>query len=77
MGGDGGGPVLHPIESGALEAAGYDLATRVLRIRFVDGGTYDYRDVAPELFARLVAEQPHPWSLLGDEIRAHHFTRVD
>lgn len=46
--------------SQALEEAGYDARTRVLRVRFRDGRRgYDYLDVAPEVFEGLLAS-PHP-----------------
>lgn len=62
--------------SQALEEAGYDARTRVLRVRFRDGRRgYDYLDVAPEVFEGLLAS-PHPWTEWGARIRGHRFRRL-
>jgi len=59
---------LQPLgRSEALEAAGYDRATRTLRVRFRGGGLYDYRDVPPEVFDGLIAAD-HPWTTWQEHI---------
>jgi len=68
---------LHPIESEALEAVGYDSGHRLLQVRFVGGGIYEYSDVDRDIYERLMAAQPHPWRELHDEVRRHAFVRVD
>lgn len=50
--------------SKALESAGYDAATRTLRLRFRHGGLYDYLDVPPEVFEGLTTSA-HPWTSGG------------
>jgi hypothetical protein len=64
MGADNGSAVtrLVPIRSSSLAAIGYDPATRTLRVKFRNGGLYDYLDVAHEVYEGLLASQPHPWS---------------
>jgi hypothetical protein len=39
---------IDPIESSNLKAVGYDPATRIMRVVFRSGKTYDYGDVTPE-----------------------------
>jgi hypothetical protein len=46
---------LQPLESSVLQAAGYDGAQRVLRIRFLTGRIYDYLDVPSQSWAALQA----------------------
>jgi hypothetical protein len=58
---------LQPLSSEALESAGYDAGTRTLRVRFRNGGLYDYLDVPPEVFALLTAAE-HPWGLWQEHI---------
>ena len=68
---------MFPVRSDAIVAAGYDRRRRVLEIQFVSGATYDYLDVEPELFDELRRLQPHPWSQVGERVKAHRFRRVD
>ncbi len=63
-----------PVVSENVAFAGYDHATRTLRIRFRSGGTYDYVDVPVFLFEAML--RPHPWRRVGREIRAHLYHRV-
>jgi len=58
--------------SKALEAAGYDAASRTLRLRFRNGGLYDYFDVPPDVHEGLVTSE-HPWT----EWREHIKTTYD
>ena len=44
-----------PMDSTSIAAAGYDACDKVLRIRFVNGRTYDYRGVPPHVFAAFEA----------------------
>lgn len=62
--------------SKALEEAGYDDATRTLRVRFRHGGSYDYLDVGPEVFEGLLISA-HPWTEWRTEILEHDYRRVD
>jgi hypothetical protein len=60
-----------PLESEALAAAGYDAATRTLRLRFEHGGLYDYFDVPPDVYEGLLSDD-NPWTTWGDHIRASY-----
>lgn len=55
--------------SKALEAAGYDSAARVLRLRFRNGGLYDYFEVPPTVFEALLLSA-HPWTEWQEHIKA-------
>jgi hypothetical protein len=68
---------MRPVRSDAIVAAGYDRRRRVLAIRFVSGATYEYFDVDPELYEELRRLEPHPWSRVGERVKAHRFRRVD
>lgn len=67
---------LKPIRSDALTGVDYDPGRRVLTIEYVSGGRYEYYGVAPELFEELIRAQPHPWSQVGERIKAHPYRRV-
>lgn len=67
---------MHPVHSEAIVAAGYDARSRVLAVRFESGGSYEYLDVEPELYDELLSAQPHPWSRIGERVKAHPFRRV-
>ena len=68
---------LEPLRrSKALQAIGYDAGARVLRLRFRNGGTYDYLDVAPEVYLGLL-DSEHPWTDWRDEVLAHDYRRVE
>ena len=60
--------------SKALEAAGYDPATRTLRLRFRHGAAYDYFDVPPEVFDGLT-QSAHPWTEWQDHIKSEYSYR--
>ncbi len=62
--------------SKALDSAGYDPASRTLRVRFRHGGLYDYHGVPPEVYDGLLADA-HPWTHWGARIKSHPFTTVD
>lgn len=65
-----------PLESEALVAAGYDAATRTLRLQFEHGGLYDYYDVPPRVYQGLLTDE-HPWTTWGDHIKAsYRFSRL-
>jgi hypothetical protein len=68
---------MRPLRSRAVGAAGYDAAARTLRIRFRDGGLYDYLDVPPNVFDDLTAA-PHPWTQWGAHIKkTYRFHRLE
>lgn len=62
--------------SKALEEVGYDPASRTLRVRFRNGGAYDYRDVAPEVFDGLLHSE-HPWTDWREVVLSHDHSRLD
>ncbi|PJJ55201.1 KTSC domain-containing protein [Compostimonas suwonensis] len=67
---------LDPIDSDALDGASYDPRTRTLTVSFESGGVYEYYEVDPELVELLERSQPHPWSVVGEDVRAHRFRRI-
>jgi hypothetical protein len=69
-------PLVRMRRSKALEAAGYDPATRTLRLRFRHGGLYDYADVPAEVHDELMTSA-HPWTEWGEHIRTYRYTRLD
>lgn len=44
-----------PVNSSAIAAVGYDAATRLMKIRFVEGNTYDFCGVPQRVFDELRA----------------------
>ncbi|MGN6520423.1 MAG: KTSC domain-containing protein [Dokdonella sp.] len=71
-----GGPAQHgkpsmdmiPVHSSAIGAIGYDAATRLMKIRFVDGNTYDFCGVPPQVFEGL-RTAPSPGRYYADNVR--------
>jgi hypothetical protein len=45
------------VDSSNIESVGYDAATQVLEVRFINGGHYAYHDVPPEVHAEFVAAE--------------------
>jgi hypothetical protein len=46
---------MTPIDSTAIARLGYNAAKRVLRLEYRSGRTYDYLDVPPEEYKRLLS----------------------
>lgn len=44
-----------PVHSSAIAAIGYDAAARLMKIRFVEGNTYDFCNVPAHVFDGLRA----------------------
>ena len=59
--------VRKPLKSSKLRAAGYDEASRVMEIEFVNGDVYQYKSVSPELYRQLMAS-PSPNSFFEDKV---------
>jgi hypothetical protein len=57
--------------SKALESAGYDPATRTLRLKFRNGRTYDYLGVPAAVFDSLTSSA-HPWTEWQTHIKAEY-----
>lgn len=55
------------VNSGRLRAMGYDPASRVLRIQFDDGSTFEYDGVDSEIWRRLTSAGS-AWSVFRDNI---------
>jgi hypothetical protein len=68
---------LQPVRSDAIRAAGYDARLRVLAVQYESGAVYEYLEVEPELFDELLQAQPHPWSQVGERVKAHEFRQVE
>lgn len=65
---------MTPVISDNVRAVGYDYGTRVLRVQFRSGGTYDYYAVSAHLYEVMLL--PHPWRRIGRQIRAHRYRKV-
>lgn len=44
--------------SSSIAAGGYDARSRTLRLRYIDGDTYDYRTVPGDVFDDLLDARP-------------------
>jgi hypothetical protein len=65
---------MHSVISTNVLAVGYDPLTCTLRVRFRNGGTYDYHGVNADLFEQML--QPNPWRRVGRLVRAHAYEKV-
>lgn len=64
-------PVMHALESAALDAAGFDTTHNVLFVTFRDSGdTYLYYQVPRELFTRLLSS-PSKGDFFLKYVRGH------
>jgi KTSC domain len=45
------------MRSSSVEAAGYDIERRTLRVRYVHGSTYDYQTVPANVFKEFLAAE--------------------
>lgn len=43
-------PTMHPLKSSAVQAIGYDAPSKVLRVQFTSGATYEFPDIGPDAF---------------------------
>jgi len=48
---------MEPIESEAISAVGYDESSRVLRVTFYTGRSYEYLDVPPDEYGRFLSAE--------------------
>jgi len=65
---------MHPVTSTNVLEAGYEPATRIMRIHFRGGGIYDYFNVDPRLFQQILF--PYPWRRVGQQVKAHPYQRL-
>lgn len=66
--------IMRPVVSTNVLDVGYDPLASTLRVRFRSGGTYDYYDVNPGLFEKML--QPHPWRRVGQLVKARTYAKV-
>ena len=57
--------VLISISSSNVAAAGYDFASSVMKVQFLNGALYEYYEVPLELWESFLSAQPNPWSSVG------------
>jgi hypothetical protein len=48
---------MEPTESEAISAVGYDESTRILRVTFRTGRSYEYLDVPPDEYGRFMSAE--------------------
>jgi KTSC domain len=48
-----------PVRSSMLASVGYDQATAILEVAFVEGGIYQYFDVPSDVYVGLMAASSH------------------
>lgn len=60
------------LSSSNLESFGYDPISRTMEVRFKNGNTYSYPDVAPE-FAEGLRSAPSPGRYFQAEIRGRFY----
>lgn len=65
---------LIPVLSTNVAAVGYDGTTSTMRVQFQNGGTYDYLNVAPSLYAAML--DPYPWRRVGHIVKAHEYRKI-
>lgn len=56
----------HVENSSSVVAHGYDASARRMRLTFKSGGSYDYEDVPPEVYAELAGAKS-----IGAHFHAH------
>ena len=56
---------LISIQSDNVLAAGYEVNSMTMTVRFNNGYTYEYYGIAAEVWDSFLAAQPHPWSQVG------------
>lgn len=50
---------LVPVLSSNLRAVGYDPKTQILHIAFLSGALYEYYDISPEIYNKLMKANSH------------------
>jgi hypothetical protein len=59
-----------------VEGSRPDAQRSVLAVEYESGAVYEYYDVPRSLYEGLLAAQPHPWSVYGEQVKAHRFRQV-
>jgi hypothetical protein len=57
-----------PVSSSCIAGVGYDARTRTLEVEYTNGGVYQYLDVGPLAFRRLMRAESHG-SVVNSEIK--------
>ena len=57
--------LLISIQSDNVLAAGYEVNSMTMTVRFNNGYTYEYYAVSADVWESFLAAQPHPWSQVG------------
>jgi hypothetical protein len=65
-----------PVVSTSLASVGYDKARRTLEVEFRKGRVYQYHDVGPEIFERLMSAESKGRFMNAFIREAYRFTRV-
>lgn len=65
---------MTPVISDNVAAVGFDFNTRTLCVTFRNGRTYEYYNVSMHLHEALLL--PHPWRVVGRQIRTYPYRRV-
>ncbi len=66
-----GGMVLEPVDSSALDAAGYDAERRELHVAYKGGRAYVYLDVPPETYEAFL-RAPSKGTFVNAEVKPRH-----
>jgi lysyl-tRNA synthetase class 2 len=67
-------PTMQFVQSSSIAAAGYDPRSRILRVRFVGGDTYDYHRVPAAVFRELL-EAPSKGRFVNWQIKPRYAYR--
>lgn len=67
---------LHRVDSSGIRALGYDPDRELLWVQYDTGSIYEYSGVPEDLYRRMIAAQPHPWSHYGEEVKSYPSRRV-
>jgi hypothetical protein len=65
---------ITPVISDNVATVGYDFRTHTLYVTFRNGRTYEYYNVPVHLYEALLL--PHPWRVVGRQIRTYSYRRV-
>ena len=63
---EGTGGALIGISSDNVNAAGYDVSSKVMTVQFNGGAVYEYYEVPLNLWEDFLGAQPNPWSEVGN-----------
>lgn len=64
------------MKSKVVHALQYSREDKTLTVWYKAGGVYRYLDVSEYLYRRLLLNLTHPWPVLDEIIKKHHFKRI-